>query len=329
MPANLSPEYMAAEEAYKAAKDPAERLDCLERMLRTIPKHKGTEKMQADLKRRIARTREGLERQSGKKGFGVKVDAEGAAQIAVVGAPNSGKSALVEVTTNARVEVGDHPFATRLPVPAMMSYENVQLQLVDLPPVSREYMEYWVPGIMRATAESALWVIDASDAAFGDRIDEVCAVLAERKVELCGADAPRSELRGVVCRLPTLVAAAKVDEPAAAEILPRLRERLEPTYDVLPVSALGDSDFSELARRLFRLNRIIRVFSKAPGKEPDRSRPFILHEGDTLMDFARKVHKDFAEKLRYARVWGEGWYDGQRVPRDQPLTDGDVIELKM
>jgi hypothetical protein len=329
MSANLSPEYMAAEEAYKAARDPAERLDCLERMLRTIPKHKGTEKMQADLKRRIARAKEGLEKQRGKKGFGVKVDPEGAAQIAVVGAPNSGKSSLVEVTTNARVEVGDHPFATRLPVPAMMPFENVQLQLVDLPPVSREYMEYWVPGIMRATAESALWVIDASDAAFEEGIDEVRAVLAERKVELTGAASPRSELRGVVCRLPTLVAAAKMDEPAAAGILPRIRARLEPTHEVLPVSALGDADFTELAARLFRLNRLIRVYSKAPGKEPDRSRPFVLHEGDTSMDFARKVHKDFAERLLHARVWGEGRYDGQRVPRDQPLTDGDVIELKL
>jgi ribosome-interacting GTPase 1 len=329
MSANLTPEYRAAEEAYKEAKDPQEKLICLERMLQTVPKHKGTEKLQSDLKRRISRAREALEKGGGgKKGYGVKVDPEGAAQVVLVGAPNSGKSALVEATTNARVEVADHAFATRAPVPAMLQHENIQFQLVDMPPVSGEYMEYWVPGIMR-NAHSALWVIDASDPGFADKIEETTGVLTGRKVRLIGPGAPRGTRQEIVRRLPALVVATKVDEAASAAILPRLQAHLGPEHDLLPLSAMGDADLSELGRRLFALNRIVRVYSKSPGKEPDRSRPFILHEGDDLMDFARQVHKDFAEQLRYARVWGAGKFDGQRVPRDQPLKDGDVIELRL
>ncbi len=327
MSANLTPEYMAAEHAYKAAKDPQERLACLEEMLRAIPKHKGTEKMQADLKRRIARGREAQEKRGGKKGFGVKVEREGAAQVALIGAPNSGKSALVEATTNARVEVGDHPFSTRAPVPAMMLFENIQFQLVDLPPVSREYMEYWVTTIIR-TADCALWVIDASDESFAAKMDEVLAVLSERKLELSGPQGPRSEHQEAVRKVPTWAVAAKTDEQLSETVVPLLRARLEPDIPVLALSAMGDADLSPLGRCLFDLNRIVRVYSKTPGKEPDRTRPFILHRGDTLMDFARQVHKDFAQNLQYARVWGEGKYDGQRISRDQALADGDVIELK-
>jgi ribosome-interacting GTPase 1 len=328
MPANLTPEYMAAEEAYKAAKDPQEKLLCLERMLSTIPKHKGTEKMQADLKRRIARTREALEKRGGKKGFGISVDSEGAAQVVLVGATNSGKSALVEATTNARVEVGDHPFSTRLPVPAMLPYENIQFQLVDLPPISREHMEYWVTTVIR-NADSALWVIDASDPGFAAKIEEVTSVLAERKLQLIGPDARRGSPGEVVRRVPTLVIAGKMDEPTSAKILPELRRQLEPEFELLALSAMADPDLGAVGRQLFALNRIVRVYSKAPGKEPNLSQPFIFHEGDELMDFARKVHKDFAAKLSYARVWGEGKFDGQRVPRDHKLADGDVIELRL
>lgn len=326
MPANLTPEFMEAEKAYKAAKDSQEKLFHLERMLQTIPKHKGTEKMQADLKRRIARTKEALEKRGGKKGYGVKVEREGAAQVVLVGAPNAGKSSLVEATTNARVEVGDHPFSTRSPVPAMLQFENIQFQLVDLPPVNDEYMEYWVTTIVR-TADSALWVIDISDPEFEGKIQMVTTVLEQRKVELKGPD--EASLRGqdAVRRMPTLVAATKTDEDASVELLPRLRARLGSSFPVLAISALADDDLSEVGRSLFKLNRIVRVYSKAPGKEPDRSRPFILHQGDDLMEFARQVHKDFAEKLRYAKIWGEGKFDGQRVQRNQELADGDVVEL--
>jgi ribosome-interacting GTPase 1 len=328
MAANLSPEYLSAEEAYKAARDPAEKLVCLERMLATIPKHKGTEKMQADLKRRIAAAREAAEHAGGKKGFGVRVEREGAAQIVLVGAPNAGKSALVEAATNAHVEIGDHPFTTRTPTPAILRYENVPFQLVDLPPVSREHMDHWVTDVIR-TADSALWVIDVSDPEFAALMDEVTAVLEERKLRLVPhSQAPRTRTE-IVRPIGTLVVAAKADEPQSAEILPRLRERLPAGLPLVALSALGDSDFTPLGRALFDAHAIVRVYPKVPGKEVDRSVPFILHRGDSVVDFARMVHKDFAEHLKYARIWGHGKFEGQRVPRDEPLTDRDVVELHL
>jgi ribosome-interacting GTPase 1 len=326
MPANLSPEYKDADREYRVARTPEEKLRALEKMLATIPKHKGTEKMQADLKRRISQMRDGMEGSRGKKGFSVTVEAEGAAQVAIIGAPNAGKSALVEACTNARVQVADFPFSTREPAPGMLSFEDVQFQLVDLPPVCREYMESWVSDIVR-NADCGLWVCDAAAEDLPRWLDEVEQVLSERKIRLVGGSEGSRERHEPVRRLPTLIVAQKMDEEAAGRGLELLRRRFEPALRVLPLSAMADRDFARLGRELFDLNRLIRVYAKPPGKEPDRSRPFVLRRGDTLLDFARLVHKELAESLDYARVWGQGKFDGQRIMREQELADGDVVEL--
>jgi ribosome-interacting GTPase 1 len=328
MPANLSPEFKAAEDEYRQARDPQAKLACLEKMLSTIPKHKGTEKMQADIKRRISRLKEGLSKKAGKKGFAVKVEKEGAAQLVLVGAPNAGKSALVEITTNARTEAADHPFSTRLPVPGMLVFEDLQFQLVDLPPVSEEYMEPWVTDIIR-TADAALWVVDAGDPELEEKVEEVTGLLTRKKLMLCGPDTPLSEGHDPVRRVHTLLVATKTDIEGAKAGLTWLKERFTPEFAILPLSALVDTDFTALKRAVFDLTRIMRVYSKTPGKEADLSKPHILHRGDCLIDFAKVVHKDFAEKLRFARVWGAGKFDGQRIQRDQELSDGDVVELHM
>ena len=328
MPANLTPEYRAAEEEYRKAKDPAEKLACLEKMLSVIPKHKGTDKMQGDLKRKISRLKDSLQKKGGKKGFSVKVEREGAAQVVLVGAANSGKSALVEATTNAKTEVADYPISTRSPIPGMFPFENIQFQLVDLPPVNRDYMEPWVTDIIR-NADSALWVVDAGDPQIEAAVAEVTELLENKKIRLVGKDAPVSRGHEPIRRVRTILVAAKLDQKEAAAGLAWLQQRFEPEIQVLGLSAMGDSDLTPLARSLFELNRIIRVYSKTPGKNADKSTPHILHQGDCLMDFARVVHKDFAEKLRYAKAWGEGMFDGQRIQRDQELLDGFVVELHM
>jgi ribosome-interacting GTPase 1 len=328
MPANLTPEYRAAEEEYRKAKDPAEKLACLEKMLSVIPKHKGTDKMQGDLKRKISRLKDNLQKKGGKKGFSVKVEREGAAQVVLVGAANSGKSALVEATTNAKTEVADYPISTRSPIPGMFPFENIQFQLVDLPPVNRDYMEPWVTDIIR-NADSALWIVDASDPQIEAAVAEVTELLENKKIRLVGKDSPVSRGHEPIRRVRTVLVAAKMDQKEAAAGLAWLQQRFEPEMQVLGLSAMGDSDLTPLARALFELNRIIRVYSKTPGKNADKSTPHILHQGDCLMDFARVVHKDFAEKLRYAKAWGKGMFDGQRIQRDQELLDGFVVELHM
>src|SRR5208282_3602888 len=130
MPANLPPQYHKAEYEFRDASTPGERLEKLREMYRLLPKHKGTGK---------------------KVGVSYRVPHEGAGQIALVGSPNAGKSALLASLTHAHPEVAAYPFTTRTPQPGIMMWQDVPVQLVDLPPISLEFLEPWVPSIIRST----------------------------------------------------------------------------------------------------------------------------------------------------------------------------------
>src|SRR6266566_3190446 len=135
VPANLSPEYKAAEAAFRKSRDPRERLEWLREMLRTIPKHKGTERLQADIKARIkdlAEELEGARKGGGHGGPPLVIRPEGAAQIALLGPPNAGKSSLHARLTGSGAHVAPYPFTTQYPEPGMIPHENISLQLVDL-----------------------------------------------------------------------------------------------------------------------------------------------------------------------------------------------------
>src|SRR3954453_8943800 len=184
MPANLPPQYSRAEEEFRKAATAGERLEKLREMFRLLPKHKGTEKLQSDLKKRISRTRDEIEgaKSSGKKGgVSYRIPREGAGQVVLVGPPNAGKSALLAALTNATPEVADYPFTTRRPMPGMMTFENVQIQLVDMPPISHEYMESWMSQITR-NADGVLLVVDLSDAGVLDAVELSAEVLQEWKI---------------------------------------------------------------------------------------------------------------------------------------------------
>jgi small GTP-binding protein len=323
MPANLTPDYMAADKKFKAATSPHEKLAALEEMLATIPKHKGTEKMQADLKRRIARLR--TEVQQRKKGAArgkpfFQIDKEGAGQVVLVGGPNVGKSMLLAALTNAEPEVADYPFTTRAPQPGMSTFENVQVQLVDVPPVTPEFAEGWLFGIIR-TADAAVFVVDLSSDEILSETQAVFDQLAAANIRLVP---DRIESQG---DKPTLVVANKLDARGAGDRLVLLREFLGGRLPVVPVSATAGTGLDALREQLFRLLGVIRIYSKPPGKKVDLSAPFILKQGATVLDAAEAVHKDFVAKLRYARLWGGDTYQGQMVGRDHVLKDRDILEL--
>src|SRR5436190_20931700 len=165
MPANLSPEYKAAEAAYRKTREPRERLEWLREMLRTIPKHKGTEHLQADIKARIkslAEELEGAKRGGGHGGPAIVIRPEGAAQIALLGPPNSGKSALHARLTGSGAHVAPYPFTTQFPEPGMMTHEDIHLQLIDLPAVSPEHALPWLASSLQ-TADAALLVVDLGE----------------------------------------------------------------------------------------------------------------------------------------------------------------------
>jgi len=325
MPANLTPQFIKARNKYREATDPAAKLAALEEMLATIPKHKGTDKMQADIKRRIAKYRDA---QSGsKKGRGTGYDhipKDGAGQVVLVGPPNSGKSALLGALTNAKPEIAEYPFSTNIPAPGMMAFEDVMIQLIDLPPVTAEYSEGWVYSLIRA-ADLVLLVLDASDPdgalAF---VDEVVGLLRDRHIELVEEERESEDER--IRLAPTRVVLTKSDASSNDEI-GDLREVLP--FPAIEASATSEHGLDGLRRELFDALRVLRIYTKLPGKKPDMEEPYTLPVGSTALDAARTVHREFVDRLKYVRVWGSGRFDGQQVPSDHRLEDGDIVEIHL
>ena len=326
MPANLTPEFKAAEERYKAAKDVEEKIECLELMLATVPKHKGTEKIQADIKSKLSK----LRRAPKKKGGGRRQDIahvphEGAAQVVVLGAANAGKSSLVGRLTQAEPKVAEYPFTTLRPQPAMMPFEDILIQLVDLPALGEDSPAPWVPQVARY-ADAALAVVDLGAPDPAVQFDEVRRALEARKVILVPALDPEREDVPPLRHLPALVVANRIDGEDAHEVLALVREEVDGPWTLEPVSAETGEGLEDLGRALYRLLGLVSVYSKLRGKKPE-STPFVLKKGQTVTDFASQIHKDVVEHFKFARVWGRSGFDGQRVSRDYVLEEGDIIEI--
>ena len=339
MPANLSPEYKTAETAFRAAREPRERLECLREMLRTIPKHKGTEHLQGDIKARIKQLTDelaGPKKGGARSGPALVIRPEGAAQIAVLGPPNSGKSSLVARLTGAHADVGPYPFTTRFPQPAMLPYEDIHFQLVDLPPISRDHPVPWIVNALQP-ADAAMLVVDLSDPACVERTAEALTILDERRITLLqdwdtALDPPDADdYDPFAIRLPTLVVAAKsdlLDDPESEiEVFQELVDFVPPS---IAASVETGSGLDTIGPFLFQQLAIARVYTKTPGRPPDMGTPFTVRAGGTVHDVARLIHKDFARSLKYAKLWGlSGQFSGQQVGRDHPVNDGDIIEIRI
>jgi small GTP-binding protein len=315
MPANLTPQYMDAEKRFKQAQTVPEKVAALEEMMATIPKHKGTEKLQAELKKKMSGLRKEAEQsKKGGRRESYIVEREGARQIALVGAPNAGKSQLLRILTHATPEVADYPYTTRTPIPGMMVFENVRLQLVDLPPISTEHMESWVPQIIR-NADAVLWVIDVADDDLLDRVEETRSILSNAHADLAA--------------MKVLIVGNKTDDPGAAERESILRDVIQDQFPMTTVSAANAStaDVEHFKRVVYDFLDVVRVYKKAPGKRADFSDPYVVARGSSVLDVAARVHKDFVENLKYARIWGDGKVEGIMVPRDFVIGEGDVLEL--
>ena len=328
MPTNLPPEAIDAERRYRAAKSVAEKIACLEEYISAIPKHKGTDKLRAALRKRLSKlkassqTRKGVSRQVS----AFHIDKEGAGQVVVVGPPNVGKSALVASLTNATPEVADYPYTTWTPTPGMMLVGNIQIQLIDTPPLNRDYVEPELLNLIRRS-DLLLLVVDLQTDPV-QQLEDTIAFLQEHRIVPLRLKDRYPEQRRLTFK-PLLVLANKSDDDDSDEDFEIFRELLEDDWPALPVSATTGRNFERLKQVVFERLEVIRVYSKAPGKEPDLSAPFVLKKGGTVAEFARKVHKDFFEKLKAARVWGSAAYDGQMVGRDHILRDGDVVELRI
>ena len=338
MPTNVTPAYKKAEEAYRGAREPQERLECLKEMARTIPKHKGTEHLQADIKTRIKQLTEelaGPKKGGRRSGPSHVVRPEGAAQIALIGPPNAGKSSLHVALTGSNSDVGPYPYTTHHPVPGMAPYQDIHIQLVDLPPISVDFMESWIVNALQP-ADAVMLVFDLSDPDCLEQVPAVLGRLAEKKIFLTtqwpGLDSPDAPWQGesvhvFSLNLPTLLVANKSDldpEPGEVEVL---EELLGLSFPALTVSAKSGDGLDKIGAFLFKALEVVRVYTKSPGKPVDADKPFTVRRGGTVLDVAHLVHKDIAEGLKFARMWGSGAYDGQQVGPDHLVADGDVVEL--
>ena len=336
MPANLTPAYKAAEGNYRQTREPAERLEALREMLKAIPKHKGTEHLQSDIKAKIKELTEelaGPSRGGAKTGPATVVKPDGAGQISLLGPPNTGKSTLHVKATGSQTQIGQYPFTTQYPMPGMMPVRDVTIQLVDLPPIAVEHPVPWISNALQP-ADGCLLVVDLSKAGCVERVVELHALLGERRIELSarwpGEDADESEEETDLFTkvLPTLLVANKSDYGSdPSEELAILEELAEVNYPCLAVSAATGEGLDKLGEWLFERLGIVRVYTKIPGKDADTARPYTVRHGATVLEVATLVHREIAADFKYARLWGGANFDAQQVGADHIVEDGDILEL--
>jgi len=324
MPANLTPEYFKAERWFRTATTNEEKILAVERMLAVMPKHKGTDHLKADLRRKLSKLKES----PAKKGKGKHADIfhiqrSGVGQIVLLGTPNCGKSSIVGVLTNAKVNAADFPFATAAPVPGMVKFEDVQIQLVDMPPITADYSAPGQVGTYRNCDLIAIVIDLSADVTEQMRI---CLDFLESRNLLIDEQTPTVDGHGNVLGKRAFCICTKCDiaKPGALEAL---KQSCKYPFEFVEISTKTGAGLDKLPVVFFSLLGIIRIYAKPPGKKADMNEPFTLPAGSTVMDLTTAIHRELAEKLKFARIWGTGVYKGQNVQKNHVLNDKDIIEL--
>jgi ribosome-interacting GTPase 1 len=383
MPANLPAEAEKALAKYQAARTIEEKIRALEEALSLIPDHKGTEKLRGRIKRRIAELRREAERKASLRAVRrdyFHVPKEGAAQVVLIGAANSGKSSLLRALTNAKPQVSGYPLTTTMPVPGMMLYNDVEIQLVELPAILTEDLEETqFTNRSIGFSKNADLIVIVLDGARGpakqlERILEIydesgvsfrrkrCEIEIEKKdsggirlvvfgslgvdvrevedllrsvgirnaVVRVRGEASIEDFEEVVIREMThkrgLIAVNKIDQAAPGSL--EEVKNIAGEIPVVAVSAENGAGLEDLKRQIFNSLDLIRVYTRKAGITSDK--PIILPRNSTIRDLAEIIHRDFAEKMKYARVWGASVkVQGQRVGPDHVLEDGDIVEIKI
>lgn len=298
MPINASPEYFRAQGEYLAAKTKDEKIKALERLIMLAPKHKGSENLLANLKSKLSKLKREIEDEKKRKKYRassvalVKKTAD--AFVVLVGLTSSGKSALLAALTNATPKISPFPFTTIKPEQGVFDYSGCKIQIVELPSLRQDIeMDSETLGIIR--------------------ISDLIVIVATTNEEI---DSILQELKDAKIALPTLIIHNKAD------VIQKV-----PSKSELSVSASTKQNIAELKDKIFMKLKIMRVFTKEPGKKSSHL-PIILKKDATIKDLAKKIHKSFLEKFNYALVWGSSVkFPGQRCGLDHKLQDGDVVEI--
>ena len=331
MPANLPPEYYKLKHQLEAAKTDDERLQLMEEMLRITPKHKGTEKVISDLRRRIAKLRNAPDKKGGTKQRSHHIPKQGAGQIVLLGTPNVGKSQILASFTNAKPEVSHTPFTTQEPAIGMWHYDNIQFQFIDTPPMTADFVQPETLDLAR-NADMLLVVVNLAGDDVLDEVEIVNSQLEDSKIKIRGnvnsveVEEPDALSVNSTSKLG-LVVANQMDDSNASDRLEILTEFYGETFQICPLSATTGEGREHLEKTIYGELEILRVYTKTPGKRVDRDDPLVLPIGSTVIDAAMELHRDFAANLKFARVWGVNWHDGQSVSRNDHVHDGDILEF--
>ena len=324
MPANLTPEYFKAEKWFREATTAEEKILALEQMLRVMPKHKGTDHLRADLRRKLSKLREAPAKKRGATHVDIfHVPRSGSGQIVLLGTPNSGKSSIVAALTNAKVNVADFPFATTAPVPGMVTFEDVPIQLVDTPPITADYIAPGQVGTYRNCDVIGIVIDQSGDV--GEQL-RICLDFLESRNLLIDAEISAVDEHGNALAKKAFCICTKSDI-AKTGAVDKLKQSCKYPFEFVEISTKTGAGLEKLSATFFSLLGIIRIYAKPPGKPADMSDPFTLPAGSNVMDLAGAIHRELAEKLKFARIWGTGVYAGQNVQRNHILNDKDIIEL--
>lgn len=329
MPANLTQQYHKAEQAYRQASTPEEELECLQLMLKELPKHKGTDKLQADLKQKISKLKKEIS--AGPKSGGKRsqrIPRQGAGRTVIIGGPNSGKSQLLASFTNAEPAIGDYPFTTNQPQPGMMPWNDVFVQLVDTPPITTDVFDPNTQSLIRG-ADAVVLMCDLGSDDGGEQLRDVWKRIAETKSRL-GKETTVDEEDLGITYTQTFFVPNKVDLPEAQDRLEFFKDYIDFELPTFIISALEKTNLESLRDAIYEAMDVIRVYTKTPSQKPtELGSPFTLKQGETVLDLAQLVHKDVAKNFKSAKVWGTAVHDGTPVKGDYVVHDGDVVELQI
>ncbi len=324
MPANLTPAYYKAEQWYREATTNEEKILAIEQMLAVMPKHKGTDHLKAELRRKLS----ALKETPVSKGKGARLDIfhvqrSGVGQIVLIGTPNCGKSSIVAALTNAKVHIAEFPFATAVPVPGMVKFEDIHIQLVDMPPITADHSAPGQVGTYRNCDLIAIVIDLSADVTEQMRI---CLDFLESRNLLIDGRTSASDGLGNVLGKKAFCICTKCDiaKPGSLETL---KQSCKYPFEFVEISTETAEGLDKLPALFFSSLGIIRIYAKPPGKKPDMADPFTLPTGSNVSDLATAIHRELADKLKFAKIWGTGVYQGQNVQKNHVLNDKDIIEL--
>jgi hypothetical protein len=296
MAVNAGPEYFAAEKHYLEAHTIEDKMFYLQEMIRLAPKHKGSENMVAELKRRLIKLKTEQEKErKKKKGKSTGIKKEGHAQVVLYGPTNAGRSSLLMALTNAKPKIADYPFTTAKPEIGTLDLEGIKVQTIELPAnSSRELLS------ISMTSDLLLIVIT--------NFSEFLQTLEILK---------QNNIRG-----KKLVVINKADIISEQEA-----NKFKNLANILFVSAKTGKGIDKLKEAIFQNINLMRVYTKEPGKKPTPD-PVVLKKDSTIKDLAGRIRRDFVERFESARIWGKSArFPGQIVGLEHVLKDKDIVEL--